>query len=35
MFDQYQNFFEFVQSEDQPNAIHCKIRTFHDQILFQ
>jgi len=25
LFDQYQNLFEFVQKERQPNAIYCKM----------
>jgi len=25
LFDQYQNLFEFVQKEYQPNAIYCKM----------
>jgi len=25
LFDQYQNLFEFVQKEHQPNVIHCKM----------
>jgi len=25
LFDQYQNLFEFVQKEHQPNAVYCKM----------
>jgi len=25
LFDQYQNLFEFVRKEHQPNAIYCKM----------
>ena len=30
LFDQYQNLFEFVQKEHQPNAIYCKMME-HDR----
>ena len=30
LFDQYQNLFEFVQREHQPNAIYCKMME-HDR----